>query len=105
MATSALVPQLADQFLPPRFGGKVKIAGVSVARLRAPRLDRLGELFPVRTEVAGQGFEERKPAGPIEVAIVVENLARHRRAGGLAPAGQQRLAQFDQVGGVMLGVG
>ena len=97
--------QLADQFLPPRLGGKVEIAGVSVGRLCAPSLDRLGQLFPVRTEVPGQGFEECKPAGLIETTVMVQNLARHRRAGGLASPGQQRLAQFDQVGGVPLGIG
>src|SRR3977135_1986276 len=39
------------------------------------------------------------------MAIVVEHLARHRGAGGFAPARQQRLAQFDQAGAVLLAVG
>ena len=50
--------QPADQFLPPRLGGKMQVAGVIVVRLRAPGLDRLGQLFPVRTVIAGQRFEE-----------------------------------------------
>ncbi len=87
--------QLADQFLAPRLGGKVEIAGVSVGRLRPPSLDRLGKFFPVRTEIAGQGFEECKPAGLIEIMVMVQDLARHRCAGGLASPGQERLAQFD----------
>ena len=34
--------------------------------------------------------------------IAIEHLARHRGAGGFAPARQQRLAQFDQAGRVLL---
>ena len=64
-----------------------------------------GKLFPVRTEVAGQRCEECKPLGFVEMAVAVEHLARHRGAGGLAPARQQRLAQFDQFGAIGLGVG
>ncbi len=94
----------AEQFLPPRFGSKMQVAGVVVARLRPPGLDGLRQLLPVRAVVAGQRLEERKPAGGVEVMIAVENLARHRGAGGLAAAGQQRLAQFDQLGGVLFGV-
>src|SRR5258708_6883613 len=52
----------------------------------------LGEPFPVRTVVAHQGFKERKAAGVVEVPVAVEHLARHRGAGGFAPARQQRLA-------------
>ena len=93
----------ADQFLPPRLGGKMQIAGVVVAGLRAPGLDRLRQLFAVRTVIARQRLEECQPAGVVEVVIAVEHLARHRGAGGLAAAGQQRLAQFDQVGGILFG--
>ena len=94
----------ADQFLPPRLGGKMQVAGVVVARLRAPGLDRLRQPFPVRAVIARQRFEERKPAGLVEMAVAVEHLARHRGAGSLAAARQQRLAQFDQVGGILFGV-
>ena len=83
----------------------MQVAGVFVVRLRAPALDRLRELFPVRTEVAGQGLEEGQPFGVVEMVITVENLARHRGAGGLAPARQQRLAQGDQLGAVRFGIG
>ena len=83
----------------------MQVAGVLVARLRAPVLDRFGELFAVRTEIAGQGVEEGEPFGVVELVIAVENLARHRGAGGLAPARQQRLAQGDQLGPVRFGVG
>ena len=83
----------------------MQLAAVAVAGLRAPGLDRLGDLFAVRTEIADQRLEERPPPGGIEIVIAIEHLARHRGAGGLAPAGQQRLAQFDQVGGILLGVG
>ena len=50
--------QAADQFLPPRLGSKMQVAGVIVVRLRAPGLDGMGKLFPVRTVMAGQRFEE-----------------------------------------------
>ena len=70
----------------------MQVAGVFVARLRAPGLDRLRKPFPVRAIVADQRFEEGQPAGIVEVMVAVENLPRHRGAGGFAPAGQQRLA-------------
>jgi hypothetical protein len=91
----------ANQFLPPRLGGEVKIAGVVVARLGAPALDGLRQLFAVRTVVAGQRFEEGELAGGVEVVVAVEHLARHRGARSLAPARQQRLAQFEQFGSVL----
>jgi len=50
--------QAANQFLPPRLGGKMQVAGVIVVRLRAPGLDGMGKLFPVRAVLAGQRFEE-----------------------------------------------
>ena len=70
----------------------MQVAGVVVARLRAPGLDRLRKLFPVRAVFAGQRLEEGQPPGLVEVMIAVEHLARHRGAGGLAAARQQRLA-------------
>ena len=79
----------------------MQVAGVLVGRLRAPGLDRLRQPFAVRTVVAGQRLEERQPAGLVELAIAVEHLARDRDAGSLAAARQQRLAQFDQLGGVL----
>ncbi len=84
--------EAADQFLPPRLGGKMQVAGVVVARLRAPGLDGLGQPFAVRTIAAGEGFEKPQPAGLVELMIAVQHFARHRGAGGLAAAGQQRLA-------------
>ena len=94
--------QPPHQFLPPRLGSKMQVAGVLVGRLRAPGLDRLRQPFAVRTVVASQGLEERQPAGIVEMTVAVEHLARHRDAGSLAAAGQQRLAQFEQFGGVLL---
>ncbi len=94
----------SDQFLAPRLGCEMKIAGVVIVRLRAPALDRPRQLFAVRAEVAGQRFEERKPAGGVEAVVTVEHFARHRGAGRFAPARQQRLAQFEQFGGVLLRV-
>ena len=82
----------ADQFLPPRFGSEMQVAGVVIARLRAPGFDRLRKAFAVRTKIAGQGLEERQPAGGIQIMVAVEHLARHRGAGGFAAARQQRLA-------------
>ena len=76
----------SDQFLPPRLGSKMQVAGVGVIRLRAPALDGLCKLFPVRTVIARQRCEKRQPAGLVEVMVAIEHLARHRGAGGLAPA-------------------
>src|SRR2546423_8270414 len=78
--------QPPNQFLPPRLGSEMKMAGVFIASLRTPALYRPGELFPVRTEVAGQCLEECPPLGVVEMTVSVENLARHRSAGGFAPA-------------------
>jgi hypothetical protein len=36
--------------------------------------------------------------------VALDHFAGHRRAGRLAPAGQQRLAEVDQAGGVLLAV-
>ena len=82
----------ADQLLPLRLGRKVKVAGIAVVRLAAPALDRLRQFFAVGAEVSRQRFEERQPAGGVEVAVAVEHVARHRGAGRLAAARQQRLA-------------
>ena len=76
----------ADQFLPPRFGSKMQVAGILVGGLRAPGLDRLRNSLPVRTVVANQGLEERQPASVVEVMVAVKNLPRHRSARGLAAA-------------------
>ena len=90
-----------DQFLPPRLRRKMQVAGVLVGRLRAPGLDRLRQPFTVRAIAAGQGLEERQPAGVVEMTVAVEHLARDDNAGSLAAARQQRLAQFDQFGGIL----
>src|ERR1700682_2232811 len=79
----------ADQFLPPRLGSEMQLAGISVVRLRAPALDRLRKPLAVRADLASQGFEEPKPARLVEMVVTVENLARHRGTGGLAATGQQ----------------
>src|SRR3954449_7626027 len=70
--------QTPNQFLPPRLGSKMKMAGVFIASLRTPALYRPGELFPVRTEVASQRLEECQPLSVIEMTVSVENRARHR---------------------------
>ena len=93
-----------DQFLPPRLGSKMQVAGVVVGRLRAPGLDRLRQPFAVRAVIARQLLEERQPSGVVEMAIAVEHLARDRDAGSFAAARQQRLAQFDQLGGILFRV-
>ena len=56
--------QPADQFLPPRLGGEMQIAGVVVARLRAPGLDGMGQLLAVRAVIARQGVEEGERGRP-----------------------------------------
>ncbi len=95
----------AHQLLPPRLGSEMKIAGIGVVRLRAPALDRPRQPFAVGAEVACQRLEERQPAGGVEVVVTVEHVARHRGAGSFAAARQQRLAQFEQFGGVLAGDG
>jgi hypothetical protein len=68
----------------------------SEAKCRSPASSSLG--------CARQRLEEGEPAVLVEMAVAVEHLARHRGAGSLAAARQQRLAQFDQVGGILFGV-
>ena len=70
----------ANQFLPPRLGSKMQIAGIGVVRLRAPALDRPRKSFPVGAVVAGKRREEREPAGCVEVVVAIEHLAGHRGA-------------------------
>ena len=57
----------AEQFLPPRLGGKMQVAGVIVGRLRAPGLDRLRQSFAVRAVVAGQRLRKTQPAAGVEM--------------------------------------
>src|SRR5713101_3974103 len=57
--------RIATSALPPRLGGKMQVAGVFVVRLRAPALDCLCQLFPVRSVGLGEHREERQPAGLI----------------------------------------
>ena len=96
----------ADQFLPPRLGGEMQIAGVIVAIGLARQVSIAWEsLSRSGPKSRASVFEEGKPAGGVEIVVAVEHLARHGGAGGFAAAGQQRLAQFDQFGGVLLGVG
>ncbi len=90
-----------DQLLPPRLGGKVKVAGVAVVGLGTPALDRGGELLAVGAEIARQRLEEGELAGGVEVVVAVEHVAGQRRGRSFAPAGQQRLAQSEQFRGVL----
>ena len=76
----------ADQFLPPRLGRKMQVAGIGVARLRAPALDCLRQLFAIRAEVTGQCCEKRLPSGGVERVVAVEHVAGDRGAGRLAAA-------------------
>ena len=48
----------ADQFLPPRLGGEMQVAGVVVVGLCAPGLDCLRQPFAVRTVIAREVPEE-----------------------------------------------
>src|SRR6267154_121116 len=61
--------------LAPRFGCKMQIAGIVVARLRAPTLDRLRQLFAVRAVVTGESCEERLPSGGVKRVVAVEHVA------------------------------
>ena len=97
--------EAADQLLPPRLGGEMQRRW----RRRRPgcarqAFDRLGELAAVGPEIADQRLEKGPAAVGVEVVIAVEHVARHRGARRLAAAGQQRLAQFDQVLGIVLAV-
>ncbi|MHC2253081.1 hypothetical protein ACVILK_002773 [Bradyrhizobium embrapense] len=83
----------------------MQVAGVLAVGFDAPALDRLRQPGVIGAEVARQRLEERQPPGGVEVVVAVEHFARHRGAGGLAAAGQQRLAQFQQFGRILLVVG
>src|SRR5205814_10310038 len=67
-----------NQLLPPRLRSEMKIADVFIAPLCAPALYRPGELFPVRTEVAGQRLEECQPLRVVQLTVAVDTLARRR---------------------------
>ena len=110
IATRSLVPpgaRLSRRISSCRRGSEAKCRSLASSSFGCARqaLDRLRQLFAVRTEIARQRFEEGQPAGGVEVVVAVEHLARHRGAGGFAAARQQRLAQFEQFGGVLPGVG
>src|SRR6185437_6224214 len=96
--------QPPDQFLPPRLGSKVEGATIAFARLGDPGFDGLVDPVSVGTEIPRQRKEEAAPFRGIEIVIAIENFAGHRGTGGLATAGQYRLAEFDQAGGVFLSV-
>ena len=105
IATSSLVPpgaRFSRRISSCRRGSEAKCRSLASASLGCARQLSIAsrKLFAVRTEVAGQGFEEGQPLGLVEMVIAVENLARHRGAGGFAPARQQRLAQGDQLGAI-----
>ena len=57
----------ADQFLPPRLGGEMQVAGVVVTWLRAPGLDRLRKFFTVRPVITSQCLEEGKSFRLVEM--------------------------------------
>ncbi len=95
----------AKQLLPPRLGSEMQVAGVIVRRFCAPGLDRLCQPCAVGTVVPRQRLKEGEPRAGVEFVIAVEHFARHRDAGRLAAARQQRLAQLDQFGGILLAVG
>ena len=97
--------ETAKQLLPPRLRGKVQIAGVRIRRLVAPGLHRLRQPLVVRAVMARQLLEECEPALGVEVVIAVKQLAGHRGAGGFAAARQQRFAQLQQFGRIVLAVG
>ena len=69
----------ADQFLPSRFGSEMQVAGVVIARLRAPGFDRLGKLC--------RGPDRNRGPGPRRTKAV----RRHRDDGsGRAPRAPSR---------------
>src|SRR5215470_6735080 len=55
--------------------------------------------------MARQFLEEGEASIGVEVVIAVEHLAGHGDPGGLAAAREQRLAELDQFGGIVLAVG
>ena len=98
--------EAADQFLPPRLGGEMH-QRCHCRRRAAPARPRSPSRACARSGPKSRASASKKatPAGGVELVVAVEHLARHRRARGLAAARQQRFAQFDQVGGVLLAVG
>ncbi len=93
----------AQQFLTARLGGGMQLGRGGIVRLRPPGLDRRLDAGIVRPESGRQRLEEGDPRPGGQIGIAHQNLARERDAGGFAPAGQQLLAQFDQVFGALRG--
>ena len=93
----------AQQFLPARLGRRVHARRRWRRWVGAPGVDRGFEPRVVGPEAAASASKKamRGPRGQLGVAG--QDLARERHAGGFAAAGQELLAQLDQVGRALLG--
>ena len=78
--------------------------GGFVGRLFPPGGDRLLHAGRIGAEALRQRLEEGDARSGGQLGIAAEDFARQRHAGGLAAAGQQVLAQFDQALGAGGGV-
>jgi hypothetical protein len=94
----------AEQFLPARFRRGMKVGGNLVGRLLPPGGDRLFQADRIGAEAPRERLEKGNARPGSELGIAAEDFARQRHAGGLAAAGQQVLAQFDQALGAGRGI-
>ena len=86
----------AEQFLPARFRGGVQLGSGIVVRVLVPAGDGRLHARLVGAETLGQRLEEGDTGAGGEFRIAGQDFARERDAGGLAAAGQEMIAEFDQ---------
>ncbi len=91
--------QPADQLLPARLAGGVEFGEAALGGGGGIGGDRLVEPRLVRAEGLGQRLEEGDALAGLQGAVEDQYLAGQRDAGGLAAAGEQLLAEFDDIGG------
>ena len=107
MRTSAAVPPGARLSRRNSSSRRGSLAMVQVGRRRVgrrlpPRGDGAIDAGAVGAEGGGERLEEgdARPGG--QLGVERQDLLRQRDAGGLAAAGQQRLAELDQTGRALM---
>ncbi len=92
----------AEQFEPARLAGVMQLGRGFVGRRLLPVFDRRLDAGAIGAEGGGQRLEEGDPRPDRQILVAAEDVAGQRHAGGLAAAGQQRLAQLEQAGRALM---
>jgi hypothetical protein len=91
----------AEKLEPARLTGEMQFASRGSGRRLPPGGDRRVDTAAVVAEGSRQRLEEGDARPGRQFRIVGEYLVGQRHAGGLAAAGQQFLAQLNQIGGAI----